>query len=91
MASVEWWSDPEFNAYLDRFEERRGNNTQRRWMLWQLARLTDRVEGHTAECGVFMERVPTCCGLQSKTKVGQLKALCFRFFRGAKHAHFSRR
>lgn len=48
-----WWHDAEFNAYLERFDERRGFNTHRRWTLWQLVRLVTAVEGDTAECGVF--------------------------------------
>ncbi|HEX8263166.1 MAG TPA: TylF/MycF/NovP-related O-methyltransferase [Allosphingosinicella sp.] len=50
---LDWWEDPDFNAYLERFGERRGLNTHRRWMLWQLLRLTAGVKGDTAECGVF--------------------------------------
>ncbi|HVF38126.1 MAG TPA: TylF/MycF/NovP-related O-methyltransferase [Sphingomicrobium sp.] len=48
-----WWHDADFNAYLDRFDERWGFNSHRRWMLWQLLRLIDDVPGDTAECGVF--------------------------------------
>ncbi len=48
-----WWHDAEFNAYLDRFDERGGFNTHRRWTLWQLLRLVTAVEGDTAECGVY--------------------------------------
>jgi O-methyltransferase len=50
---MDWWGDAGFNDYLDRFGERRGFNTHRRWMLWQLLRLIDNVPGDTAECGVF--------------------------------------
>ena len=50
---LDWWHDPEFNAYLDRFGERLGFNTHRKWTLWQLLRLIEGVEGDTAECGVF--------------------------------------
>jgi hypothetical protein len=50
---MDWWSDEDFNAFLDRFGERGGFNTHRKWMLWQLLRLTPGVEGDTAECGVF--------------------------------------
>lgn len=49
-----WWHDPEFNAYLDRFNERKGFNTHRRWMLSQLLRPVENVEGDTAECGVYL-------------------------------------
>ena len=50
---MDWWHDRDFNAYLERFGERAGFNTQRRWMLWQLLRLIRDVPGDTAECGVF--------------------------------------
>lgn len=50
---MDWWHDPDFNAYLERFDELDGMNTHRRWMLWQLIRLTGQVPGDTAECGVF--------------------------------------
>lgn len=51
--SIDWWSDPSFNAYLEKFHERNRFNTHRRWMLWQLLRLVEAVPGDTAECGVF--------------------------------------
>lgn len=50
---LDWWENPEFSAFLERFGELDGFNTQRRWMLWQLLRLTGHVPGDTAECGVF--------------------------------------
>lgn len=50
---MEWWKDPFFNKYLNRFNEVSGMNTDRRWMLYQLMRLTERVPGDTVECGVF--------------------------------------
>lgn len=50
---IDWWNDSHFNEYLERFDERRGFNTHRRWMLWQLLRLVKEVPGSTAECGVF--------------------------------------
>lgn len=49
----EWLKDPEFTEYLRRFDELKGLNTQRRWTLWQLLRLTGHVAGDTAECGVY--------------------------------------
>lgn len=49
-----WWGDKDFNAYLERFGELRGMNTDRRWMLGQLLRLTVDVPGDTAECGVYL-------------------------------------
>lgn len=48
-----WWSDHDFNTYLEKFRERNRFNTHRRWMLWQLMRLVQAVPGDTAECGVF--------------------------------------
>jgi hypothetical protein len=49
----EWWKDREFNAYLTRFGELDGYNTHRRWVIYQLLRLTAAVSGDTAECGVY--------------------------------------
>ena len=49
----DWWEDAEFTDYLRRFDELQGLNTQRKWMLWQLLRLTGHVPGDTAECGVY--------------------------------------
>lgn len=48
-----WWYDETFNAYLDRFNERRMPNSDRRWMMYQLLRMIDTVPGDTAECGVY--------------------------------------
>ena len=50
----DWWQDADFNAYLDRFGERDGFNSQRRWMLHQLLKLVRDVPGDTAECGAFL-------------------------------------
>lgn len=52
-SQLDWWNDPQFNAYLDYFGEREGFNTHRKWMLWQLLRLVGHVSGDTAECGTF--------------------------------------
>jgi predicted O-methyltransferase YrrM len=52
-AQLDWWDDQSFNQYLDRFAQRRRFNTHRKWMLWQLLRLIEKVPGDTAECGVF--------------------------------------
>jgi hypothetical protein len=48
-----WWGDAFFNQYLNRFNEIKGMNTDRRWMLYQLMRLVHDVPGDTAECGVY--------------------------------------
>jgi O-methyltransferase len=50
---MEWWADGHFNAFLDRFDERQGFNTDRRLMLAELARLIEGVPGDTVECGVY--------------------------------------
>lgn len=50
---MDWWGDEGFNEYLNRFGEREGLNTDRRWMLAELLRMVDGIEGDTAECGVF--------------------------------------
>jgi O-methyltransferase len=54
--AFDWWQDPEFNAYLARFNELNGAtalNSRRRWMTYQIMRLAVPVPGDTAECGVF--------------------------------------
>lgn len=48
-----WWDNVFFNAYLKRFDEHDGMNTDRRWMQYQLSRLVVGVPGDTAECGAF--------------------------------------
>lgn len=48
-----WWEDAAFNAYLARFNELDGNNTDRRYAVGQLLRLTQGVAGDTAEVGAF--------------------------------------
>jgi O-methyltransferase len=48
-----WWKDQEFNAFLARFDELQEPNTDRRWMVHQLLKLIESVQGDTAECGVY--------------------------------------
>lgn len=48
-----WWDDADFNDYLARFNELEGNNSDRRYSVSQLLRLTQGVDGDTAEIGVF--------------------------------------
>ncbi len=50
---LDCWGNAEFTRYLDRFEELRVLNTDRKWMVYQLLRLVAHVPGDTAECGVF--------------------------------------
>ena len=50
---LDWWQDPGFNRYLERWEETEAFNSQRRFAVLQLARLVAGVPGDTAECGVF--------------------------------------
>jgi O-methyltransferase len=51
--NVDWWSNEFFNEYLSKFGELRGFNSDRRWMLHQLIRLTENIPGDTVECGVY--------------------------------------
>lgn len=51
--SLAWWNHAAFNAFLRRFNEFDTLNTDRKWMVAQLARLARAVPGDTAECGVF--------------------------------------
>jgi hypothetical protein len=48
-----WWQNEAFTAYLERFDERDGNNADRRWMVSQLLRLVAAVPGDTAEVGCY--------------------------------------
>ncbi|MBK9136828.1 MAG: class I SAM-dependent methyltransferase [Betaproteobacteria bacterium] len=48
-----WWDDAAFNDYLRKFQELDGNNSDRRYLVSQLLRLTAAVPGDTAEVGVF--------------------------------------
>lgn len=48
-----WWHSENFNIYLDRFKERGGNNTDRRWLVSQLLRLIEDVPGDTVEVGCY--------------------------------------
>lgn len=50
---LDWWDNAGFSNYLDRFDELGGSNSDRRWMVAQLLRLTYSVPGDTAECGVY--------------------------------------
>ena len=49
----DWWRHAEFNDYLQRFDESQGLNSQRRWWMSQLLRMTVTIAGDTAECGVY--------------------------------------
>lgn len=51
---LDWWSDPWFNEYLDRFSERQGMNIYRRWKMYPLTRLVTSVPGDTVQCGAFI-------------------------------------
>ena len=66
-SQMDWWHDKKFNDYLDRFDERKGFNSHRRWMLSQLLKLVEDVEGDTAECGVYLGASSwLICGLGRK-------------------------
>jgi hypothetical protein len=51
---LDWWSHEAFNAYLKRFGEQDALNTERRWAVHELLRLTREVPGDTAECGAYL-------------------------------------
>ncbi len=53
LPEIDWWDDEKFSSFLDQFDERQDMNTDRKWMVYQLVRLVQNVEGDTAECGVF--------------------------------------
>lgn len=48
---MDWWHDDAFNRYLERFNELKHFNGDRRFMLYQLMRLVAEVPGDTVECG----------------------------------------
>jgi len=50
---VGWWKVEWFTAYLVRFDEDGGFNTDRKWMVYQLMRLVMAIKGDTVECGVY--------------------------------------
>jgi O-methyltransferase len=50
---IDWFKDPFFERYLARFGEHGQLNMYRRWMLYQLLRLTRDIPGDTVECGSF--------------------------------------
>lgn len=50
---MDWWQSDAFTAYLDRFDECDGNNSDRRWLVGQLLRLVADVSGDTAEVGCY--------------------------------------
>ena len=55
--ALEWMTDQTFDRYLHFVGASRGLksiNAGRYWMLYQLLRLTDKVPGDTAECGVYL-------------------------------------
>jgi O-methyltransferase len=50
----DWWDDAKFNAYLERFDEKQGNNSDRRYAVSQLLRLISAdLPGDTAEVGAY--------------------------------------
>jgi len=50
---LDWWNDQSFTKYLQKFDELEGNNSDRRFAVSQLIRLTSKIEGDTAEVGVY--------------------------------------
>ncbi len=80
---MDWWQDEPFNEYLKRFDELDGLNTDRRWMMYQLARLVDSVPGDTAECGVFQGAGSyLLCRILQTSPVPERKHFIFDSFEG---------
>jgi O-methyltransferase len=50
---LDWWDNEKFNLYLTKFGEDKNYNSDRRWMVYQLLRLVEGIEGDTAECGIY--------------------------------------
>lgn len=50
---MRWWQDEDFNAFLRKFHELPGYNSERRWTIQQLCKLAKTAPGDTAECGVL--------------------------------------
>jgi O-methyltransferase len=51
---LDWWYHKNFSSYLSKFNEIDGFNSDRKWALNQLLRLTYGVQGDTAGCGSFL-------------------------------------
>lgn len=67
--NIDLLSNSAFFNYLKKYNEDRSLNTQRRWMLLELQRLTSSVEGDTAECGVYMGCSSEGILMQSREKM----------------------
>jgi O-methyltransferase len=50
---IDWMTDEPFKRYLRFVEKSESLNSGRRWMLYQLLRLTKNTPGDTAECGAY--------------------------------------
>jgi hypothetical protein len=63
---LDWWRNEEFSRFLDQFGERTLPNVDRKWMVYQLLRLTSDLAGDTAECGVYRGATSylICCANQ---------------------------
>jgi len=80
---LDWWNDSVFNEYLAKFNATNGANTDRRWMLYQLMRLTQNVPGDTAECGVYQgESSYIMCRVNEENKSFQRTHYIFDSFEG---------
>lgn len=78
-----WWTDTSFTAYLKKFGEHNGMNTDRRWMLYQLQRLVENVAGDTAECGVYTGAASfLICTINASTRTFSRHHFAFDSFEG---------
>ena len=51
---IDWFHDKELNKILEKFGEKNGFNAHRRLAIRELIRLTENINGDTAECGVYL-------------------------------------
>lgn len=80
---LDWWKNEQFSAYLRRFGEIGGLNSDRKWMLHQLLRLTRSVAGDTAECGVFQGASSyLICASNAQSEAGRKTHHVFDSFEG---------
>ena len=80
---LDWWQNELFDGYLRRFGELGWLNTDRRWTLYQLLRLTAGVPGDTAECGCYQGASSfLICAHNSRSELGERWHFIFDSFEG---------
>jgi hypothetical protein len=79
---MEWWQDEQFSGYLKRFGEDTGLNSDRRWMMYQLLRMTANLPGDTAECGAYVGAGSYLVGMVNQCYQPTRRHLVFDSFAG---------